>query len=69
MKTYYGYWSNGNTSNREPYTDTNKKRLAKRMREIVQGNDTGNGGWWRVLDEAGEQGEKGNVCPVVEGRI
>lgn len=65
-KTYYGYWGNGNTYNREPYTDTNARRLVQTMRHIAQGNDTGNGGWWHVLDE---DTERGNAYPVHKGRV
>jgi hypothetical protein len=51
MTEYYGDWSanNGSTYCAEPYTDTNKKRLARDMREIAKGETyEGNVGYWRV---------------------
>jgi hypothetical protein len=67
MKMYYGYWSNGNTYNREPYTDTNLKRLKRDMAKIVRGNDTGNGGWWHIYDSDAPETYEGEHT-VAEGR-
>lgn len=65
MKKYYGYWSNGNTYNRDPYIYTSLREARKSMRAIVRGNDTGSGGLWRIQDE---DTERGAAYPVAEGR-
>jgi hypothetical protein len=56
-KTYYGYWTTGNSYNGDAYEFTNLKTAKKTMREIAMGNDTGSGArWWiddndNVIDE------------------
>lgn len=50
--TYTGSWSaNNNNTYSYGYTDTNKKRLAKKMREIAEGNVfVGNTARWSVTE-------------------
>ena len=55
-KIYYGGWSaNNNSTYGSGYKETNKRRLAKDMRDICKGNVfIGNTGSWSVIDEQGQ---------------
>ena len=50
--TYTGSWSaNNNSTFSHGYTDTNKKRLAKKMKELAEGNVfVGNKAHWAVTE-------------------
>jgi len=67
MTKYYGYWSNGNSWNREPYEDTNLRRLKKTMRGIARGNNTGTGCRWLILDSLDDETYQ-NEHTVARGR-
>jgi hypothetical protein len=68
MKTYVGSWSvnNGSTYS-SGYEDTNKKRLAKEMREMADGNVfQGSAGHWEVYELIdGEPDQE----PVLTGKV
>jgi len=54
-KTYYGYWSTGNSYNGEAYLYSNLREAKRSMREIAKGNDTGSGAKWWILDSLDDE--------------
>lgn len=70
-KIYYGFWStvDGNHYCREPFQFHALREARKTMREIAQGNNTGNGVIWHVHDQQGY--DRG--CPwelaIAKGRV
>jgi hypothetical protein len=65
-KLYYGFWTNGNSYNRDPIEGTNLAKLKKTMRQIAYGNDTGSGARWWIQDELTYRGHE---YPVAEGKV
>ena len=65
MITYYGTWTaNSNTWGKR--TDTNKRRLARDLREIVRGNlFAGQSGTWAIARETSNNG----LTDLISGRI